>query len=84
MAAASDEPSENQTKQKMHRDMKHSTVTRMERRTWYITQKNSLKKDGRETLFIGDQPYLVKTDRNDIAYSSFDKKFSRVLHNDSF
>lgn len=54
MAAASDEPSENQTKQKMHRDMKHSTVTRMERRTWYITQKNSLKKDGRETLFIGD------------------------------
>lgn len=54
MAAASDEPSENQTKQKMHRDMKHSTVTRMERRTWYITQKNSLKKDGREILFIGD------------------------------
>lgn len=54
MAVASDEPSENQTKQKMHRDMKHSTVTRMERRTWYITQKNSLKKDGREILFIGD------------------------------
>lgn len=56
----------------------------MEGKTWYIRQKNLLKKDGREIFFIGDQPYLVKADHNDLAYSSFDKKFSRVLQNDTF
>lgn len=84
MAAASDAASENQTKEQMHKNMKHSTVTNHGGKNMVYKTKKLLKKDGREIFFIGDQPYLVKADHNDLAYSSFDKKFSRGLQNDTF
>ena len=51
MAVASDEPSENQTKQKMHRDMKHSSYTHGEKNMVYNTKKFAEKRWPRNFIY---------------------------------
>ena len=81
MAVTSDGAAENRTMYQMHIALKHTTA-HYERNIVSRT-KNRHSEDNRDICFICDYPQLIKTGRNNLAYSGFDKTFSRLLWNDN-
>ena len=72
MAVTSDGAAANRTMYQMHIAMKHTTTANYERDIVYKT-KNRHSEDNRDICFICDYPHLLKTDRNNLAHSGFDK-----------
>ena len=83
MAVTSDGASANRTMYQMHKDMEHSTFTNYDKKNIVYKTKNRFAEDDRDIYFICDQPHLVKTGRNNLHHSGFDKTFSRLLWNDN-
>ena len=83
MAVTSDGASANRTMYQMHIAMKHTTTVNYEERDIVYKTKNRHSEDNRDIYFICDYPHLLKTGRNNLAHSGFDKNFSRLLWNDN-
>ena len=82
MAVTSDGVAANRIMYQMHIAMKHTTTNYEERNIVYKT-KNRHSEDNRDIYFICDYPHLLKTGRNNLAHSGFDKTFSQLLWNDN-
>ena len=83
MAVTSDGASANRTMYQMRIAMKHTTTVNYEERDIVYKTKNRHSEDNRDIYFISDYPHLLKTGRNHLAHSGFDKNFSRLLWNDN-
>ena len=59
--------------------MKHSVSVDVDNKKIVYKTKNIFSDDGRYLHFICDQPHAVKTARNNLAHSDFDKIFSFIV-----
>lgn len=81
MAVTSDGASANRTMYQMHEVMKHSVITSYQEKNIVYKTKNRHAPE-RDLYFICDVPHVIKTARNNLSHSGFDKTFSRLLWND--
>ena len=64
--------------------MKYPAVTTCQKKDIVYKTKKRFAEDDHEICCIRDQPHMVKTTCNNLAYSSFDNAVTRLLWNDNY